>query len=95
MLRPMSPRTVPCIVAAVVISGVLYFPTRFALTFELLGSAVHSQRTGWLGPTPRNAEACVADAGKVNVWQCTDESVFDAHRFGCQLWLRFFGYIDA
>jgi hypothetical protein len=75
--------------------GLLYFPVRFALTFELFGYAVVSPSAGWLGPTPRDAGKCVVDAGKVNVWQCQDTSVFAKHRVGCKLWLDFFGYSGA
>jgi hypothetical protein len=79
---------------AVVVVGLVYFPVRFALTFELLGTAVRSE-TGWLGPTPRDAGACVTDVGKVNVWRCSNTEVFSRHKYGCALWLRAFGYTDA
>jgi hypothetical protein len=82
-------------IAVVVIAGALYFPVRFALTFELLGPAVHSSAKGWLGPTPRDAGACVVDAGKVNIWVCPDASVFAQHRYGCQTWLHLFRYGDV
>jgi hypothetical protein len=75
--------------------GLLYFPARFALTFQLFGNAVHSPSNGWLGPTPRDAGKCVVDAGKVNIWQCTDATVFAEHRVGCRLWLHVFGYSGA
>ena len=75
--------------------GLLYFPARFALTFELFGNAVHSPTSGWLGPTPRNAGKCVIDAGKVNSWECPDTTVFAEHRMGCSMWLRTFGYNDT
>jgi hypothetical protein len=81
--------------ALIVLLMLLYFPARFATTFELLGNPVVSPGVGWLGPTPRNAGACVLDVGKVNAWLCPDTSVFTEHRFGCQLWLRVFGYHDA
>jgi hypothetical protein len=73
----------------------LYFPAKFALTFEMFGNAVNSPSAGWLGPMPRNAGSCALDAGKVSSWQCADISVFTEHRYGCQLWLRVFGYIGA
>jgi hypothetical protein len=80
------------LIVVVIIFGLLFLPVRFALTFELLGPAVHSANDGWLGPTPRSAGSCVVDAGKVDVWKCPDKSVFVAHQFGCRLWLRFFDY---
>jgi hypothetical protein len=69
-----------------------YCPARFVITFELLGPAVNSPTEGWLGPTPRNAGACVVDAGKVNSWVCADKSVFRQHRYGCEQWLKLFGF---
>jgi len=75
--------------------ALLYFPVQFALTFEIFGDAVNSSSAGWLGPTPRNAGICAVDVGKVNSWQCSDTSVFVEHHYGCQLWLRVFGYIGA
>jgi hypothetical protein len=88
----MPSRLLLALIAVAIIFGVLYLPVRFALTFELLGPAVNSPGDGWLGPTPRSAGQCVVDAGKVNVWKCSDKSVFVAHHFGCRLWLRFFDY---
>jgi len=81
--------------ALVVLLAILYFPVRFVATFELFGNPVVAPGVGWLGPTPRNAGACALDVGKVNSWLCPDTSVFTEHRFGCQLWLRVFGYHDA
>ena len=78
-----------------VLIALLYLPARFALTFQLLGYPVHSPTAGWLGPTPRNADQCVEDVGKVNSWRCTDTSVFAKHHLGCQLWLRLLGYSGA
>jgi len=87
----------PMIVLAVLalMLGMLYYPVRFALAFELVGNAVHSPKLGWLGPTPRGAGKCAMDVGKVNSWECTDTTVFAEHRMGCRLWLRTFGYVDA
>lgn len=78
-------------VAALALVAALYFPVRFAITFELFGLPVNSPTLGWLGPTPRGRK-CVADIGKVNTWQCADTSVFQTHRYGCLVWLRAFGY---
>jgi len=80
--------------AVVTIASGLYYPVRFAVTFELFGPAVNSPTEGWLGPTPRDAGACVVDAGKVNLWVCPDTSVFTQHR-GCQKRLKFFGFSNA
>lgn len=89
-------RNKPVILASVLaVSALLYFPVRFAVTFEIFGNAVHSRDKGWLGPTPRGSGACVVDVGKVNSWTCPDTAVFDDHRYGCQLWLRSFGYLQA
>ena len=79
---------------AVVVVTIGYFPVRFALTFEVFGNAVRNE-TGWLGPTPRDAGGCTMDVGKVNVWQCSDIAVFSRHQYGCELWLRTFGYTDT
>ena len=89
----MKART-PALAAIALLLGMLYFPVRFALAFELFGNAVHSPTSGWLGPTPRNADKCVIDAGKVNSWQCSDMSIFAEHSMGCRLWLSAFGYRD-
>jgi hypothetical protein len=75
-----------------ILVAVLYLPVRFAVTFELLGPAVHMPGGGWLGPTPRDAGRCVQDVGKVNSWKCSDTSVFSTHQFGCRFWLRLFSY---
>ena len=81
------------LIASFLVAGaLLFFPVRFAIAFELLGYAVNSPSEGWLGPTPRNASACVIDAGKVNSWTCRDTSVFAEHRLGCDIWLKVFGY---
>src|SRR5258707_5751202 len=85
-------RFFPAPIAVALILGLLYLPVRFALTFELFGSAVRLPGDGWLGPTPRSAGQCVIDVGKVNLWQCSDKSVFITHYFGCRLWLRIFDY---
>ena len=82
-------------IAVVAVASALYYPARFVVTFELLGPAVNSPTEGWLGPTPRDAGACVVDAGKVNSWVCTDTSVFTQHRYGCKKWLKFFGFNTA
>jgi len=87
--------TLSAITILALATGLLYFPVRFALTFELFGYAVNSPGAGWLGHAPRDSGKCVVDAGKVNVWQCQDTSVFAKHRFGCKLWLDFFGYSGA
>ena len=81
------------VIAAATITCALYYPMRFVVTFELIGPAVNSPTEGWLGPTPRDAGACVV--GKVNSWVCTDTSVFTRHRYGCKKWLKFFGYSNA
>jgi hypothetical protein len=78
-----------------VVGGALYYPVRFAATFELFGPAVNSPAKGWLGPTPRDSGACIIDAGKVDSWVCEDTSVFERHRYGCEKWLRFFDYEKA
>jgi len=80
------------ILGLILFIALLYLPARFALTFQLFGYPVNSPTAGWLGPTPRNAGQCALDIGKVNSWRCTDTSVFAKHHFGCQLWLRIFGY---
>ena len=79
---------------AIAIVALAYFPVRFALTFELFGNPVRTE-TRWLGPTPRDAGACVWDVGKVNFWQCSSTEVFSDHQYGCTLWLRFFEYTDS
>lgn len=85
-------------VSAIVVAAIacaLYSPVRFVVTFELFGPAVNSSTEGWLGPTPRDAGACVVDAGKANSWVCTDTSVFTQHRYGCKKWLKLFGFSSA
>ncbi|WP_111266035.1 hypothetical protein [Marilutibacter maris] len=83
-------------VAAFALAVTLFFyPIRFAIAFELLGSPVRSSEDGWLGPTPRDAGACVVDIGKINAWECEDTSLFFRHQHGCELWLWFFGYSDG
>lgn len=84
------------LIAAFAVAGVLlFYPIRFAIAFELLGNPVRSSADGWLGPTPRDAGACVVDIGKINAWECEDTSLFVRHRYGCELWLRIFGYSDG
>jgi hypothetical protein len=77
---------------AVALVAAAHLPTRFIVTFEIFGPAVNSPKHGWLGPTPRGT-SCVVDAGKVNSWTCEDVSLFEEHRYGCQLWLKTFGYV--
>ncbi|HET6431105.1 hypothetical protein [Dyella sp.] len=83
------------ILGPIVLVALLYFPARFALTFELFGYPVNSPSAGWLGPTPRKAGQGIEDIGKVNSWRCADTAVFAKHQFGCHLWLRVFGYSGA
>ena len=68
-----------------------YQVVRFAQTFELFGPAVRNSEHGWLGPTPRNADACLMDIGKVYSWECEDISIFTEHRLGCRIWLFVIG----
>lgn len=44
---------IPALVALALALGMLYFPARLALAFELFGNAVHSPTSGLLGPLVR------------------------------------------
>lgn len=61
--------------------------TQFAAKFEFFGPPARSQELGWLGPTPRSAEACASDLGGFTLWTCS-ETIFDEHRVECEIWLR-------
>ncbi|MET4728028.1 hypothetical protein ABIE09_001835 [Lysobacter enzymogenes] len=74
--------------------AMLYLPARFVLAFEIFGKPVKSMTYQWLGPTPRDAEGCIVGLREINAWECEDQSVFERHAYGCELWLRFFGYAD-